>query len=749
MAEVLGFIASVCALAHAAKGVGEGIGQVIEMYKAPEEIKSLREQLLLFQSVLQITDMAIEGQPDDVLCCMVSRARCIMDDLSHVISTKLLRNGSGSNRARRRAWMRHKAKILRLKDKLVEVRENILVALSSSILCHRIANLPIHGANPNDTMVPLENLQAGQRMDNTQATSSLLLSSYEESLAVESTSNLDVHLKPTVRSSPVPSEGPSSAFEMMPSFRPAAYTARQPSPKLLCYDAFQVETSDYQRVNYCTLFYSPAPNQWIRLTIFITTTIESQYWNLWKVKNQAIHPARHFCDVFPAPLAVALSSELDTCGNLQQDSEMAAHLGSKSDALSLKLTTQAASGVKNHLRQITRTVYHLGCPRYFEKDLNREHLACGFFITFMKPRWMLEFRFRSDIVLIETDLYDLEVLYSCQNCPGVSPFGGVILDNDGPDSMITGFLTELPTKGRLSDVIYRATTSGQQVSWERRLKWCRQLVQATASVHKNGKVIGSLGKSTSNGIGVDGNDDVVLFRFFEKTFLCDSARIASVPPEYHEVIDGPPIAALPETDLYQLGLRLWCIAAHVYNGGTGEFCRIAGCSTDPGTICTESHAHPTQLPAPSDDTPQYLKDVIKICRSEDPNTRKAAHELLAMFPTLVESGTSTIAPKRPEMRDSSSDGPEYFIHPESCWETFGLRVNCSYCGKRTTEHYYQCDGCNPTDYHLCPDCFSQGAHCADLEHYLREFRFRDFERVQEERYYSSVNATCGRDIIEL
>lgn len=155
MAEIVGLVASIWSLAQVAQGVAVCVRRVSELDKAPTQIQALQvsqntflrafdvlkclaklpqEQLCIFQRVLLAADAASQGHENDVLRCAISKTPGIMDELLQVLTIKLIKQGSGSGRARRRAWLRHKTKINSLKNKLTEAREGIFLALSTDIL---------------------------------------------------------------------------------------------------------------------------------------------------------------------------------------------------------------------------------------------------------------------------------------------------------------------------------------------------------------------------------------------------------------------------------------------------------------------------------------------------------------------------------------------------------------------------------------------------------------------------------------
>lgn len=72
---------------------------------------------------------------DVIVNSTLYKARKIAEDLHRMIIVKLVRQGGGSGRARLRAWLRNKSKIVALRDNLKDALERLWVALNVSSLC--------------------------------------------------------------------------------------------------------------------------------------------------------------------------------------------------------------------------------------------------------------------------------------------------------------------------------------------------------------------------------------------------------------------------------------------------------------------------------------------------------------------------------------------------------------------------------------------------------------------------------------
>ncbi|KAI8634159.1 hypothetical protein F5Y19DRAFT_487644 [Xylariaceae sp. FL1651] len=311
------------------------------------------------------------------------------------------------------------------------------------------------------------------------------------------------------------------------------------------------------------------------------------------------------------------------------------------------------------------------------------------FKTFFKSRWVFELRFGSTKAHIDELLYILQVSHCLQGVPGISPFLGLVFDEK---NVISGFMTELPAKGNLSREISK---NGVPAAWTRRERWCRQIVQAVAEVHSRGFVIGSLTELPAGTVAIDGNDDAVLFHRFQTTILNQTTNEGNLPPECRRDASlGSQIKALPQTDIFQLGLLLWRIAI----------------------------------------------EIITACRAENPDERLPAWKLVEMFPPQAAKVT-----QRAAMPTEDVGTFKHLLTPEDCEDSYKMMCWCDVCGINTYDHYFECATCNSGDFDLCPRCIAEGVHCYGPEHYLREYS----EDMRESRYHSRVKETGRREVIVL
>ena len=579
-------------------------------------------------------------------------------------------------------------------------------------------------------------------------------------------------------------QAPATILETSASFRPETYTDRNAAPTFWSHYSREVHATAYTRVYNFGMFISKAPSQWTRVTMCLSTSVDSRYWDLERMTTYGLSGAEGAVNM-PASLVSMLERSLRSYEHLEQDSHVIVHLGKELEMGKVEpaskqpvLLTESSFEVKTYLREITNKVYHLNCPRYIDRELIQRRpisrrRTTNVFIAYLQNRWVLESRFGSDKSQIDSNLYILKVLHCLREAPGINPFVGVVLDED--TGIINAFLCELPAKGKLCSMINEANNRGQPIPWKRREAWCKQIVQSVAEMHSKGFVTGYFGEAPCSGVAIDANDNAVLYGRFRTRFPYTPDRLGILPPEYRSsATSGCSFDALFHTDIYQLGLLLWRIAANTNAVLRSRFCKLVGCSNTSDSMCAEPHADPVQLPSPGEHVPHYFMDIINACRTELPEGRASAWELVQMFPHTTEcgvdstragAGNDTIQPTLPQgvqsqdttcttpattqtiplSRSSTKHNTQYLTRPEECLAKYDSQINCDRCAEAATSHSFHCDVCSLADYDLCRRCFSKGLHCLDKDHKLRERG----EGLTEERLYSHVKENRQRDVVIL
>ena len=300
---------------------------------------------------------------------------------------------------------------------------------------------------------------------------------------------------------------------------------------------------------------------------------------------------------------------------------------------------------------------------------------------------------------------EIKLLKSFPPCAKVAQFIGVVLDDSG--RYLKGYLYESPFIPSLYRLMAFATRDSQYISWAIRNIWVKQIIEAILNVHERGLIQGCL-RLSDFGIRADGT--VILARFRPYRELTNEN--GCTPPELREsfkVKDDFYKMLNYQSDIFQLGQILWLLAEHRASS-SGLLCARSACATSSRIICTAPHKNPVELPACPADTPSYLGEIIKQCRSEEPKNRPSAHELARRLSFI---NTDISPPGMVELLEKHSK------------LLYTMQVHCVKCGAVTTEIHYHCDICQSADFDICPACFLEGVHCYVPQHQLMRRVMKD------------------------
>ncbi|KAH8672215.1 hypothetical protein BGZ61DRAFT_536867 [Ilyonectria robusta] len=736
MAEIVGVVASVVALSKCCVGAFKAVDDIRQ---APALFQNLQEEAHLFQEVLREVNNAVGDSPIGAVHEILLKAQ--------------------------------KGNIAAIRDELKDVRVNLLIALSMQSML-RPAEFT---AATSETAKPRSHFRSTSGESSVQAPPIERLRRTLETLDVddgdilveaevkqseEEQPQVDFHrVKDLKTSQALRKASPLTSLEKSMSFRPETLACAD-TATLFSHMTIQASITNMTRTNLYDMFYCKTPRQWIRLRVSVTFSVESRFWNY-----ESAPACTGTKKELPPNVGQILKGFLKSRVNLQQDTHLQIHSGSQVQIV--KSTFQPTA----YFKTITNMLRHLNCPRFSEDLLLQVPLhrreRSFFFVSRLPSQWTLDFRFGSERSLNDVLLYQLQALHCLRGAPGMSPFLGLVTDQD--TALVKGFLCELPATGLLfKTVMAEATNSGVPISWDRRERWCRDIIRAVAEAHSKGFLIGKLGWPMGSGIAVDGQDRAVLFHF-QPVFFYQKHQRGRLPPECKNLgaADGF-FTANPTTDIFQLGLTIWHIAANVHSPTPSQFCDLTGCVGKMNTLCTEPHADPVQLP-PLPGIPQYLTDVIYSCRVEKPHQRSAAWELLKMFPLEAEicatpgglggpvvgtplgekvpSGGSPASCSSRTIQDQNThEHPKELIcHLEEVQKLYDNSSICDICKRLTTDRSFQCIICSVTSYDICPQCFSKGVHCLEPRHYLTE----QGSQVFKERLFSNVKENGTREIIVL
>ena len=200
------------------------------------------------------------------------------------------------------------------------------------------------------------------------------------------------------------------------------------------------------------------------------------------------------------------------------------------------------------------SIGHLAdCVKYKESDVSFESHMSGFVYKVSVNGHSYVKKEIPSPDTIEEFLYEINALHALRHSSAVINFAGVVVDDT--NLRITGLLLDFAAGGSLLEIICDARDNGELISWRRREKWARQIVQGLADIHEEGYVQGDF---TLSNIVTDGNDNAVIIDINRR-----GCPIGWEPPELMGLIESRQRLSMfisVKTDLYQLGMVLWGLA---------------------------------------------------------------------------------------------------------------------------------------------------------------------------------------------
>lgn len=205
--------------------------------------------------------------------------------------------------------------------------------------------------------------------------------------------------------------------------------------------------------------------------------------------------------------------------------------------------------------------------------------------------------------MVDEFLYEINALHELLGSPNVIQLEGIVVDVRR--GLIKGLLIGYADQGALVDVLYDFGGKGD-LSWSRRERWARQIVQGLGEIHEAGYVQGDF---TLSNIVLDANDNAKIIDINRR-----GCPVGWEPPEIVAKLESKQRISMyigVKTDLFQLGMTLWALAME--NDEPERECR-------PLTI------------SPHVDVPDYYRELVSRCLSQYPQERLSAKELLTLFP---------------------------------------------------------------------------------------------------------------------
>ncbi|KAL3594794.1 hypothetical protein FPOAC2_09111 [Fusarium poae] len=255
-------------------------------------------------------------------------------------------------------------------------------------------------------------------------------------------------------------------------------------------------------------------------------------------------------------------------------------------------------------------IKHLGCRRIRERDIVFESHMSGFVYKVNVNGHTLIKKEIPSPDTIDEFLYEINALNALRFSRNVIHFYGVVVDDD--DQHVKGLLINYADQGALIDVIYEHCKDGDYgLPWTTRERWARQIVEGLSDIHESGFVQGDF---TLSNIVIDGYGDAKIIDINRR-----GCPVGWEPPEATPLIESNQRITMyigVKSDLYQLGMVLWALAAQ---------------EDEP-----EAQGRPLIL-GPEVNIPDWYRQMAEVCLSDDPRMRLQAAALLEMFPQPGES----------------------------------------------------------------------------------------------------------------
>lgn len=259
---------------------------------------------------------------------------------------------------------------------------------------------------------------------------------------------------------------------------------------------------------------------------------------------------------------------------------------------------------------------HLDCKQFRESDISFDSHISGFVYKVSVDNKMFIKKEIPGPDAVEEFLYEINALCSLKDSKSVIKFEGVIVDEKC--ELIKGLLISYAEQGALVDLVYDFKNS-DQMSWERRERWARQIVEGLSEIHEASFVQGDF---TLSNIVIDSDNNAKIIDINRR-----GCPVGWEPPELARLIESGQRISIyigVKSDLFQLGMVLWALAAQEDEPERQERPLVRSLNRY-NTI------------------PEYFKDVVRACLSDNPKDRPSAKDILTRFPDRSLERTTVVA----------------------------------------------------------------------------------------------------------
>lgn len=526
-------------------------------------------------------------------------------------------------------------------------------------------------------------------------------------------------------------------------------------PKVLIIIQFEETRSQFSRTNYYRILFNISPRRWIHFSMSLEIPSGSKYWTTTAL-------SRNPQTGFTATLFTALGLPNSLLEILRRGFERHSRNIDGDRHFRLWLSNESVEGFQEPVIEGPPMLYswlkepHLSTECRNEASLSSlRHLGCREvsaeqviqlsvfrypyrFISTFEGQLVLEVKSGQRLPTKEF-LYDIEVLHTSRDKPGVLRLLALVVDDD--ERHIQSYLVKMPDTG-CEQLLDYANRLSRTWSWQHVENLVWQLIRCISSVHTAGRdfVIGTLWKTR---ILVDGLGQLYLYRFQRESM---EGTLPFPPVKFHEYtssahLDPTLTRKLPITkdlDIFQLGQLLWILGQSWATGrGVLNVTQAFHSEVFYKTMQLGVYSLPAAFPRLPENIPEYFRIIVAQCCSGNPYARPTAVELLSRFPSACPDSIPSHCGSLPQVPDVNA--------LQKC----RIRcISCNICDAKIFSTIYHCCICAGGDFDICQQCFDQGRHCFDPSHLLRETsEFGTFSGIK--RHHSSVDSQGIRYITEL
>jgi hypothetical protein len=536
---------------------------------------------------------------------------------------------------------------------------------------------------------------------------------------------------------------PLDYFETWSSFQPEKYTIYDIGPNIICYTSLLADKHSTSTTASQDIFVAKTQRHWIRVRLNLTVAVGTAHWRVAVDNKQTSYIGqRQLPNNVASVLQQVMSEYPEVDDDTQINIDVNTHLDGEvcnSQPKATSLTRMLKTGDAENTLKIPESLRHQNVRMIADNELVTAWVQGVCLVANLDNRWVAYRAATASEFGISLLWSVVQANIALRDVPHVAQFVGVMVDTK--KNLLKGMLVELPSKGPMFKLMDAYRFNSESVPWARRQKWAKQIVRGVAAYHERRQVIAGL-RTYSLSVCIDDCDDAIIVGFSHGSHPIVHGDNGLLPPEYRtETFAKGDGKVGPEFDIFQLGLLLWHLYRDQHQQGHKTFCSLAGCPNSELASCSK-HQNPVALPKASADVPDYLDQIITLCRQEDPRKRPAAWQLINMFPDDEE-----ILNQNTLLKADTGKTCRSFTRLEAVRDVYCHIIICSTCRERARDVYYKCEVCDRGNWDICDECFVKGKHCPDTTHLITRISLEATNRgsLHQATYFSSVDEKGERE----